>query len=101
MSSYRGAVALRDAGGRALTFQETTLGQAARELAHEGLWQEYSGVAGLAALREARQRGETVEEPVVAVLTSTRPQGHASHRRLRPRRASRRRLIDVIAALKK
>jgi threonine synthase len=71
VSSYRGAVALRDSGGRPLTFREATLVEAARELAHEGLWQEYSGVAGLAALREARQRGETIDQPVVAVLTST------------------------------
>jgi threonine synthase len=42
-----------------------------RELAHEGLWQEFSGVAGIAALREAKERGETFEEPVVTVLTST------------------------------
>jgi threonine synthase len=71
VSSYRGAVALRESTGRALTFQETTLIEAARQLAQEGLWQEYSGAAGLAALREARQRGETIDEPVVAVLTST------------------------------
>jgi threonine synthase len=71
VSSYRGAVALREGGGRALTFQESTLVEAARELAHEGLWQEYSGAAGLAALRETKQRGEAIEEPVVAVLTST------------------------------
>jgi threonine synthase len=71
VSSYRGAVALRGGGGRALTFQESTLVEAVSELAHEGLWQEYSGVAGLAALREVRQRGEAIEEPVVAVLTST------------------------------
>jgi threonine synthase len=64
-------VALRDSGGRALTFQDTTLVQAVRELAREGLWQEHSGVAGLAALREAKDRGETIEEPVVAVLTSS------------------------------
>ena len=71
VSSYRGAVALRETAGRALTFTEDTLVQAVRELAHEGLWQEYSGVAGLAALRELKQRGETIEEPVVAILTST------------------------------
>ena len=65
VSSYRGAVALRESGGRPLTFHETTLAEAARQLAHEGLWQEYSGVAALAALREARQRGEMIEEPVV------------------------------------
>jgi threonine synthase len=71
VSSYRGAVALREGAGRALTCQESTLVEAVRELGREGLWQEYSGVAGLAALREAKQRGETVEEPVVTVLTST------------------------------
>jgi threonine synthase len=71
VSSYRGAVALRTSNGRALMFGERTLGEAVAELAGEGLWQEYSGAAGLAALREARQRGEEIEEPVVAVLTST------------------------------
>jgi threonine synthase len=71
VSSYRGLVALRETGGRALTFQESTLIEATRELARDGLWQEYSGAAGLAALFEARQRGETIDEPVVAVLTSS------------------------------
>ena len=54
-----------------MTFQESTIAEAARELAKDGLWQEYSGVAALAALREAKRRGEKIEEPVVAVLTST------------------------------
>jgi threonine synthase len=71
VSSYRAVVALRTGHGRALTFHEDAVAEAARELAHEGLWQEYSGVAGLAALREARQRGEVFAEPVVTVLTST------------------------------
>jgi threonine synthase len=71
VSSYRGAAALREAVGRAITFQESTVAEAMRELAHEGLWQEFSGVAGIAALRDAKQRGETFEEPVVTVLTST------------------------------
>jgi threonine synthase len=71
VSSYRGAVALREGAGRALTCRESTLVEAARELGREGLWQEFSGVAGLAALREAKQRGEAIEEPVVTVLTST------------------------------
>ena len=47
VSSYRGAAALREAVGRALTFQESTVAEAMRELAHEGLWQEFSGVAGI------------------------------------------------------
>jgi threonine synthase len=71
VSSYRAVVALRESRGRPLTFHDDVLAEAASELAHEGLWQEYSGVAGLAALREARQRGEVVAEPVVMVLTST------------------------------
>lgn len=71
VSSYRGTVALRETGGQPLTFQERTLREAAQELARDGLWQEFSGGAGLAALREAKQRGQIVDEPVVAVLTST------------------------------
>jgi threonine synthase len=70
VSSYRAAKALRLANGSALTFSEETLVAASTALAHEGLWQEYSGAAAIAALRELRQRGEEVEEPVVAVLTS-------------------------------
>ena len=53
VSSYRGLVALRETAGRALTFHESTLIEATRELARDGLWQEYSGAAGLAALFEA------------------------------------------------
>jgi threonine synthase len=71
VSSYRAVVALRTSHGRALTFHDDVLAEAASELAREGLWQEYSGVAGLAALREARRRGEDFAEPVVTVLTST------------------------------
>lgn len=71
VSSYRAAASLRANNGRALTFSEDMLMEAATELAHEGFWQEYSGAAGLAALREAKQRGEQIDEPVVAVLTST------------------------------
>lgn len=71
VSSYRAVVALRGSDGRALTFAEDTLVEANKALAHEGFWQEYSGAAALAALREARQRGESISEPVVVVLTST------------------------------
>lgn len=71
VSSYRAVVGLRGSRGRAMTFHDEVLAEAARELAHDGLWQEFSGVAGLAALREAIQRGETFAEPVVTVLTST------------------------------
>lgn len=71
VSSYRAVIGLRDSRGRALTFHDEVLAEATRELAHDGLWQEFSGVAGLAALREAIGRGERFAEPVVTVLTST------------------------------
>ncbi len=71
VSSYRAVVALRATRGRPLTFHEEVVAEAARALAQQGLWQEYSGVAGLAALREASERGEVFAEPVVTVLTST------------------------------
>lgn len=70
ISSYRAANAIRLASGKTLTFTEDTIVAASTALAHDGLWQEYSGAAAIAALRELRQRGEEVEEPVVAVLTS-------------------------------
>jgi len=71
VNSYRGVAALRDSGGSALLFSEATLVEATDRLAQEGLWQEYSGAAGLAALREARQQGESFPAPVVTILTST------------------------------
>ena len=39
-------------------------------LAHEGLRQENPRAGGVAALHEARQRGDIIDAPVVAVLTS-------------------------------
>jgi threonine synthase len=55
----------------ALTFFEATLTEAALELAREGLWQEYSGAAGLAALAEVYRRGQRFQEPIVTILTSS------------------------------
>ena len=63
VSSDQATAALRKSGGRPLTFREDALVEAANELAHEGLWQEYSGAAGLAALREANQRGKGSKPP--------------------------------------
>jgi threonine synthase len=71
VNGFRGGVAVRDSGGKALLFAEASLAEAARLLAREGLWQEYSGAAAPAALYEARQRGEIFDAPVVAILTST------------------------------
>ena len=71
VGGYRGVVALRDSAGRALTFAEQSVVDASHRLAREGLWQEYSGAAGIAALRDACRAGETFADPVVAILTSS------------------------------
>jgi threonine synthase len=98
VSSYRAVVALRNSHGGALTFGESTLVEAAKEAAHEGFWQEYSGVAGLGALREARARGEKFDEPVLAVLTSTGLKDVPATSVSSP--TARRSLDDVIASLR-
>lgn len=71
VNGFRGVLAVRDSGGSALLFQEAALVEATDRLAREGLWQEYSGAAGLAALHEACRRGERFPGPVVAILTSS------------------------------
>lgn len=69
--SARGTKAIRDTAGRALTFSEATLQQVHKQLARQGIWQELSGVAGLAAIKDAVDAGTTFDGPVVVVLTST------------------------------
>ena len=71
VGGYRGVVALRESGGNALRFSEQSVVEAAERLARDGLWQEYSGAAAIAALREACGAGERFAEPVIAILTST------------------------------
>jgi threonine synthase len=71
VGGYRGVLALRDSSGKALLFSEPAVAAAAARLARDGLWQEFSGAAGIAALREARRDGEAFALPVVAILTST------------------------------
>jgi threonine synthase len=71
VGGYRGVAALRGGAGRALTFSEESAAAAVHHLAREGLWQEYSGAAGAAALRDACRAGQTFVEPVVAILTSS------------------------------
>jgi threonine synthase len=73
VNSWRGVAAVRDSAGAGLTAEEATIAEARTRLAACGLWQEYSGVAGLAALREAFGDGRLArpEGIVVAVLTSS------------------------------
>ena len=70
VSGYRGVVALRDSGGRAMAVTDDELLAAAEQLGRWGTWQEPSGAAGLAALRQSASRGEPFEGPVVIIATS-------------------------------
>jgi threonine synthase len=67
VSGYRGVVAVRDSGGRALALSDEQLWAAHRELARAGLWAELSGAAGLAGLRAV----EGIDGPVVCISTSS------------------------------
>lgn len=69
VGSYRGVVALSGEGSAALLVSERELADAQRELATAGLWQEVSGAAGLAGLRQLG--GERFDGPVVCVATSS------------------------------
>lgn len=71
VSSVRGALAIRNSLGRALTFDETVAAQARALLARQGLWQEVAGVAGLAAIRGLGREAAALPGPVVTILTST------------------------------
>jgi threonine synthase len=78
VGGYRGVVALRESGGLPLLVSDNELASAQRELAAAGLWQELSGTAGLAGLRQlcgqlcAGQRGAGQQPgPVVCVATSS------------------------------
>ncbi|MFH8384119.1 pyridoxal-phosphate dependent enzyme [Kitasatospora sp. NPDC018058] len=70
VSGYRGVVAVRASGGRALTVDDRQLADAQRELARAGLWAELSSAAGLAGLRSLGEEA-LGDGPVVCVSTSS------------------------------
>ncbi len=73
VNSWRGVAALRDSAGMALTAGEDAMAEARARLAACGFWQELSGAAGLAALRDALAEGRLSppeDGPVVVLLTS-------------------------------
>ncbi|MFH8367018.1 pyridoxal-phosphate dependent enzyme [Streptomyces sp. NPDC018031] len=73
VGGYRGVVALRESGGRALLVTDEQLRDAQGELARCGLWAELSSAAGLAGLRGMGdlRRAEGLDGPVVCVSTSS------------------------------
>ncbi|MET7637177.1 pyridoxal-phosphate dependent enzyme [Streptomyces sp. NPDC005438] len=70
VGGYRGVVAVRDSGGRALEVTDAEMASAREELARSGLWVELSAAAGLAGLRQLSRLGQ-VEGPVVCLSTSS------------------------------
>ncbi|GAA0454041.1 hypothetical protein Aca07nite_66650 [Actinoplanes capillaceus] len=67
VSGYRGVLAVRSSGGRAVAVDDEQLRSAQVELARFGLWVELSGAAGLAGLRGMAP----LDGPVVCVSTSS------------------------------
>ncbi len=61
-------LAVRDSGGEAVLVTDEELRRAQRDLAGQGLWQELSGVAGVAGYRRSRR---AFDGPVVCVATSS------------------------------
>lgn len=67
VSGYRGVVALRASGGRALLLGDDQMRAARSEVARAGLWVELSSAAGLAGLRSV----DDISGPVVCISTSS------------------------------
>ncbi|WP_052866541.1 threonine synthase [Streptomyces niger] len=80
VNSYRGVLAVRGSGGRAVPLSDEQLRSAQAELARSGLWVELSAAAGLAGLRACAD--EDFDGPVVCVSTSTgfKDRGVGAHR---------------------
>lgn len=70
-NSYRGVRAVRDSGGYAVEVTDDEVAAARDRLARAGLWQEFSGAAGLAGLRKAVEAGRPVEGSAVCLATSS------------------------------
>ncbi|WP_440581848.1 threonine synthase [Streptomyces flavofungini] len=68
VGGYRGVVAVRESGGRALLVSDAEMEAARSELARAGTWAELSAAAGLAGFR---QLGPHDDGPVVCVSTSS------------------------------
>ncbi|MFJ6383654.1 pyridoxal-phosphate dependent enzyme [Kitasatospora sp. NPDC092039] len=81
VSGYRGVLAVRESGGRALTLDDGQLADAQGELARAGLWTELSAAAGLAGLRSLGAP-DLSDGPVVCVSTSSgfKDKGVGTHR---------------------
>lgn len=70
-STYRGHVTLKESEGTAVGIPDAKIAAARERLAEHGLWQEFSGAAGLAGLRSLEAKGEHVPGPALVLATSS------------------------------
>ncbi|SEH00566.1 threonine synthase [Nonomuraea solani] len=68
VGGHRGVLAVRDSGGEAVLVTDEEMRRAQRDLARQGMWQELSGLAGVAGYRRLRR---DFDGPVVCVATSS------------------------------
>ncbi|MGK9230417.1 pyridoxal-phosphate dependent enzyme [Inquilinus limosus] len=81
VNSYRAVVAVRERGGLSLLVDDEEAGQAQRALARQGLWQELSPSAAVAALGKIDRLEH--DGPVVVIGCSTGLKEPAAHREVR------------------
>lgn len=70
-ATYHGVTAIEESDGDAVGVTDEEIAAAQERLGNRGLWQEFSGTAGVAGLRTTVSSGETVEGPVVCLATSS------------------------------
>lgn len=70
-ATYHGVTAIEESGGDAIGVTDDAIAAAQDRLATRGLWQEFSGAAGVAGLRQAIASDRAIEGPVVCLATSS------------------------------
>ena len=70
VGGYRGLHVMRHTTGTVVGVDDPAMVQAQDELASLGLWQELSGVIGVAGARQVIESGMTFDGPVVCIATS-------------------------------
>lgn len=68
---YRGTHVMNHTSGRVIGVEDVELVRAQDGLSSQGMWQELSGVAGIAGLKQALRQGGTFDGPVVCLCTSS------------------------------
>lgn len=70
-ATAHGVTAIEESDGTAVGVSDDAIAAAQERLAAQGLWQEFSGAAGVAGLRAAVATGRDIDGPVVCLATSS------------------------------